>query len=137
MNFIRYSLFIFSFFFCVIAKSQEESKLIYSKDSLCSMRFPTEVCLNCCDSNHNFRVSVDCNNSDNPSPFIDLNITILNRWGNVVYESNDFIGAIWDDSFDSRLVNEGTYTCMISYVEMGTKKTTKNEMSFQFHITNH
>lgn len=52
-------------------------------------------------------------------PF-DFNLLIFNRWGEVIFESNDAeIG--WDGTYNGKYVQEGTYTWKIEF------KTTKND----------
>lgn len=42
------------------------------------------------------------------------NITILNRWGNVIYESND-LSKGWDGTFQNKPVSDGVYFYKIHY----------------------
>jgi gliding motility-associated-like protein len=52
-------------------------------------------------------------------PF-DFNLLIFNRWGEVIFESNDArVG--WDGTYGGKYVQEGTYTWKIEF------KTTKND----------
>lgn len=58
----------------------------------------------------------------------EFNITILNRWGNVVFESND-ISQQWDGTTGGNLCTEGTYFYFIK-----AKSVTKDFLK-QGHIT--
>jgi gliding motility-associated-like protein len=46
-------------------------------------------------------------------PF-DFNMIIFNRWGEIVFESNN-AAAGWDGTYHGKLVQDGTYTWKIEY----------------------
>jgi len=52
-------------------------------------------------------------------PF-DFNLLIFNRWGEIIFESNDAVAG-WDGTYDGQIVQEGTYTWKIEF------KTLKND----------
>lgn len=45
----------------------------------------------------------------------ELNVRIFNRWGEVLFESND-VHFIWDGTYGGVLVQDGTYVYKISYI---------------------
>jgi gliding motility-associated-like protein len=55
----------------------------------------------------------------------DFECTILNRWGNVIYEYNDPSGK-WDGTSNGEKVYEGTYYCSIKAVFESREKVTKH-----------
>jgi len=50
----------------------------------------------------------------NPEQISDFRIEIFNRWGELIYESNDYNYG-WDGMFKGRLVQDGTYTWRVYY----------------------
>lgn len=47
------------------------------------------------------------------------NLKIFNRWGECVYETNDY-HAGWDGTYMNKLVEEGTYVWKIRFEELYT-----------------
>ena len=54
----------------------------------------------------------------------DYNLSIYNRWGNLIFESNDHkVG--WDGTFNNGYAQDGTYHWIIQYGDLQTDKKTK------------
>jgi gliding motility-associated-like protein len=54
----------------------------------------------------------------------DYNLSIYNRWGNIIFESNDHkVG--WDGTFNNGYAQDGTYHWIIQYGDLQTDKKTK------------
>jgi gliding motility-associated-like protein len=53
----------------------------------------------------------------------DLKITILNRWGNVIYEGNEALN--WDGKFKDQNCTEGIYFFICSYTDIHSKSDSK------------
>ena len=46
---------------------------------------------------------------------------IFNRWGNLVFETNDPYNPVWDGTMNGKLVEQGVYTWQIQYSNSGEK----------------
>ena len=54
----------------------------------------------------------------------DYNLSIYNRWGNLIFDSNDHkVG--WDGTFNNGYAQDGTYHWIIQYGDLQTDKKTK------------
>ncbi len=54
----------------------------------------------------------------------DYNLLVFNRWGEIIFESND-VAFGWDGTFHGKLVQNGTYTWKIEFKETMTDKRHK------------
>ena len=60
----------------------------------------------------------------------ELSLSVYNRWGELVFETND-IEQAWDGSFQNNLQEIGTYTWRLSYFSVEKKKDELVKGSFQ------
>ena len=61
---------------------------------------------------------------------LDIDLFIMNRWGEVVWESHD-VAEAWDGTYNGRLCQDGVYFYMVTYGDISTDKKT----ILQGHIT--
>jgi len=54
----------------------------------------------------------------------DFELSIFNRWGNLLFESNNFLNG-WDGTYGGELVPSGTYVYSISYHDKNQMITIK------------
>lgn len=60
----------------------------------------------------------------------DFNLKVFNRWGEIVFESNDPKGA-WDGTYDGQIVPSGMYTWTIETKDINTDE----KYTFEGHVT--
>ena len=51
---------------------------------------------------------------DGPFDYTDFNLIVMNRWGNLIWQSNDAT-AKWDGTFNGKMVPDGVYIWYINF----------------------
>ena len=86
----------------------------------CALYVPTSFTPNLDGLNDTFKAEYSCD-------FISFNITIFNRWGEKLFETNNIENG-WTGTFKNENVPEGVYICKINYSEddgINVKKVSK------------
>jgi gliding motility-associated-like protein len=55
---------------------------------------------------------------------LEFNIEIYNRWGELIYQSND-VNESWDGTYKGKVVATGTYVWKLIYLDARLLRTTK------------
>ncbi|MCW3085857.1 MAG: hypothetical protein JWP12_3223 [Bacteroidetes bacterium] len=129
-------LLAFATLLCTLyIRAQSDSTVIYSADSTCTYKIPNKFNPHNEKNNEMFGVTIQCMvNTGKEATFKEIQLSVTDKYGKVLFKSNDQKQKWWSGMKDGQLAETGEYVWILTYKEKQKDNWYNKKHTGIFHI---